>query len=1775
MSEGAEIPIKIDQRDRQTELPSLRFEPRPEPSDKKLPEIRTQPQQTEHRVNIAGKFADFQEMQKKAGTEKRGSFFEQSFAADLALAEYSYGERSAELYQELYETVKTKEKGDKNRRDEPNLLKDLGFSLVRAGYRTQGQDLLRYYVDNYGLHQSLTQVSSLTSELIELGEKDIAVRMLDDIKRVVTQREHSLPQDLLSHYGSSNGRKSGEFTAKGEQMIKDFWDEPTDKPKTATQFHELILKMQESGDYKNNKDYDYIMDHPATYFEERHAESLVELAESIDGFNKNASALEDTHPDKAQEYRRLVKHMAKLALFGAQQTFQFRMDKWQREFKGTHYDPEKGLADFVQQLEAHPGTNDEYDFITEATNEARKVLWAVFKNDQLFTQGLDLLYSLDAVIQTTELFTFAAEKIPPDMSPEAFEKFMREWQRTTVQTSEGLAANRFIEQERKFNRGWLLKQDTGVRPASPTDIHLYNQQQVSMAETLLKRPEERYQAQAIQILQSLPQATTTFFNPHEYVSDSTHLFGERRGWSIYTLEEFQQAPFKARALLKGAELSPTHADVLRNQAFDLVQKMSIYPDFESFHQVENKTFVLMKLIESLASAGDMDRALAIYNRIGNTLDRTEAVTQRNKTEFESLSKTEQVNRWGEKFRVDGNVKQIKFWQQYYESRLKAELAIGLQQLGRHAEASQMVHELVASFRQDVTGRRDRFDAESMTSTAKRIADSEAFRSEGIALFDIIPQKLALVRGDEHVFSGAVAYFSDTVRDANLPADVKDRLLSQTVVMLTPANNKDWREMEDSIPGLVKIMDTITKDRNYPQTELASLRVFWDMVKDIQFNRDDSWANMVKIRSMKELFTKIAKNNPEILYGSNFDALMAISHNAEYIKHLSALLPNESEQNYSGDVVNEGIFDIDRIRTGYYEEAATYEQAKTELTRILASPTLTAERLEHMMHVYTELLKQELSSFRNDKQEGYNVTKDELLNLQSIKGLYEIIQDKVNNPGSQFSDSEHRILRTLLLAQSQEESTGKYALYEHLLGNDSVPTLVQRIAFENLLKAKKIGNYVSSYFEDNIISASDEKQREFYGWMKEFLLDRDGHLPSDRITSFLLENPHRAEEFWNSYRRTRNLDTVPESLSRDGFDMFHGLNEHFEDSKEEFLAKRDEFLKKRTFFVPELTNDLDILLAYEKRFSWFMQFDAFVDGIKQIYINGSFDIAGPYDYKYTYTPDQLTTELRKYVPDFELSDEQRTRIQEAYRVNKNAYSLIDAHKARAIPDTRGVITYQQLTEYVTGDLPLTDEQQKRFRRFLDGEENSHLVMILRTFGRDDLTDSQKTMLAGFLDTVDSNFHRRMDKVWTTKVESPRVFENMPDVVKYMLTRFFVQLPYGERQVILSEFDRDQTLPPQKAIKRFFEVTGTEKIGQFLSTRRDIIPEDYRKELEEFQENGEASSFDEVRRTVEREFGKPINQLFSSFESTALNVGTIGEVYEATTLDGQKVVVKVITPSKKAAVKKSLERMRNVAFDLQKNKDRFPGSYDPVALYEEFKLSMEEELDFRREYQNAEEMRKQLPSGITIPRYHPSLSGESILTQSYAKGTHIKEITDTHVKRTVIDRLGNMLLDQFTETGTFHDDLHPGNIRVNPMTGEIELLDFGRTGRANETERNNLLPLLLAIKTKSVDGIISVLRTTSPSKQVFDRIGLEEKLNEKMNNGNAQVSTLISEILFESGNHGLPVNPVYLRMLKAVMTFEGTAHQLDPEFQLEAFLKKVGIKKAVGSVKSSLAKFFTGN
>ncbi|MBW2280589.1 MAG: AarF/ABC1/UbiB kinase family protein [Deltaproteobacteria bacterium] len=235
----------------------------------------------------------------------------------------------------------------------------------------------------------------------------------------------------------------------------------------------------------------------------------------------------------------------------------------------------------------------------------------------------------------------------------------------------------------------------------------------------------------------------------------------------------------------------------------------------------------------------------------------------------------------------------------------------------------------------------------------------------------------------------------------------------------------------------------------------------------------------------------------------------------------------------------------------------------------------------------------------------------------------------------------------------------------------------------------------------------------------------------------------------------------------------------------------------------------------------------------------------------------------------------------------------------------------------------------------------------------------------------------------------------------------------------------------------------KMCQVIGTRSDFFPPPYVKTLSKAQDQVPPRDFEQIRRVVEEDFGKPLDAVFSEFETTPVAAASLAQVHAAKLLDGQTVAVKVQYPDIDRIVRTDLTAMRRIC----RIYERFdPQPIELLPLLDEMQKHLELELDFRREVENADRIRGLFANdeSVLIPAVHHELSTQRVIVMEFVSGI---KVTDTDALQTAgIDarRVVNGLMSVYNRMilgfGFFQADPHPGNIFVQPGPRFV-IMDFG--------------------------------------------------------------------------------------------------------------------------------------
>lgn len=269
-------------------------------------------------------------------------------------------------------------------------------------------------------------------------------------------------------------------------------------------------------------------------------------------------------------------------------------------------------------------------------------------------------------------------------------------------------------------------------------------------------------------------------------------------------------------------------------------------------------------------------------------------------------------------------------------------------------------------------------------------------------------------------------------------------------------------------------------------------------------------------------------------------------------------------------------------------------------------------------------------------------------------------------------------------------------------------------------------------------------------------------------------------------------------------------------------------------------------------------------------------------------------------------------------------------------------------------------------------------------------------------------------------------------------------------------------------------ATIKIGQFLSLRVDILPREYIEEFSKLQDSVTPSPYEVIERTIVKEFGKPVDELFLEFEREAVAAASLAQVHRAKLKDGRIVAVKVQYPGLRRSVKADLAIGKQwLGYFAGKQKQ-----LDLSKVFDEFENYLREELDFENEGKNIDAITKNLEDHkkIIIPKVYWELTSKKVLTLEYIDGYKIldKKALKAHNvdRKALVKVLVNAYAKQIFVDGFFHADPHPGNIFMQPPD-KVVMLDFGMAKRLPPETFEALRKGLFAIFSGDPEGTIDCM------------------------------------------------------------------------------------------------------
>ncbi|MGH9047710.1 MAG: ABC1 kinase family protein [Acidimicrobiales bacterium] len=374
---------------------------------------------------------------------------------------------------------------------------------------------------------------------------------------------------------------------------------------------------------------------------------------------------------------------------------------------------------------------------------------------------------------------------------------------------------------------------------------------------------------------------------------------------------------------------------------------------------------------------------------------------------------------------------------------------------------------------------------------------------------------------------------------------------------------------------------------------------------------------------------------------------------------------------------------------------------------------------------------------------------------------------------------------------------------------------------------------------------------------------------------------------------------------------------------------------------------------------------------------------------------------------------------------------------------------------------------------------------------------------------------------------------------------------------------------RRLRRAFERLGPTyiKLGQILSSGEGVFPEELVAEFRLCRDQVPAERFSVVKRIVEADLGKPLSELFAFFDPVPIAAASIAQVHAARLCSGVDVVVKVQRPQIRAVVRRDLAVMSWLAPMLV---GRIPVAAlaNPPALVDVFAETITEELEFRLEAQNMLDVAQVLVEidqhALVVPRPHPDLVTRQVLVMERLDGYAWGDVQSMRAAGIDTEAVLSSALIAFLEgailLGVFHGDLHGGNLLVRP-DGRVALLDYGITGRLDESRRLAFLRLVMAGAANDTPGQVSAMRDLGalPADVDIDAVirelGLDGPPVDPTTLSAEELTATIRETTKSLLGYGARMPKVLMLLVKNMLFLDGAMATMAPNVDVLAEIVKI--------------------
>lgn len=353
----------------------------------------------------------------------------------------------------------------------------------------------------------------------------------------------------------------------------------------------------------------------------------------------------------------------------------------------------------------------------------------------------------------------------------------------------------------------------------------------------------------------------------------------------------------------------------------------------------------------------------------------------------------------------------------------------------------------------------------------------------------------------------------------------------------------------------------------------------------------------------------------------------------------------------------------------------------------------------------------------------------------------------------------------------------------------------------------------------------------------------------------------------------------------------------------------------------------------------------------------------------------------------------------------------------------------------------------------------------------------------------------------------------------------------------------------------------KMGQIMSSRVDLLPPVYCKELEKLRENVKPLDPAVAKAVIEQETGKRIDEIYTEFQDEPLGSASIAQVHYGVLKDGTRVVTKVQRPLIADMMRKDfvlLGRLVDLVNIVEEDSDE--QVIDFKSVIEQLEQVTKAELDFRIEAENTRLFKKECiddEERISCPTVIDDLTTERVFTMTYIDGCSIDDTEKLLAEGCDLSEIGGVIVDsylhQILDVGTFHGDPHQGNILVSH--GKPYWIDFGMIGHITDkdidliqTAVKGMLIQDANVLVNAVMGMGAASEKTERTKLTHDAEGFIEKYMNAKSVSDINMTEVFDEVMSLAAKNHVSMPGRFTMLARSITTMEGVIEQLCPDLNI---------------------------